>query len=114
MCHQGIEEYNQEETLEEGICEGGDVLPRSTVRRKHWKRESVKEVMSRSHQGIEEYSQEETLEEGICEGGDVSPRNRGVQYSQEETLEEGICEGGDVSPRNRGVQSGGNIGRGNL
>ena len=24
MCHQGIEEYSQEETLEEGICEGGD------------------------------------------------------------------------------------------
>ena len=27
MCDQGIEEYRQEETLEEGICEGGDVSP---------------------------------------------------------------------------------------
>ena len=84
MCHQGIEEYGQEETLEEGICEGGDV---TKVEEYSQGTESVKEVMC--HQGIEEYSQEETLEEGICEGGDVSPRNRGVQ-------------------------SGGNIGRGNL
>ena len=29
MCYQGIEEYGQEETLEEGICEGGDVSPRN-------------------------------------------------------------------------------------
>ena len=29
ICHQEIEEYSQEETLEEGICEGGDMSPRN-------------------------------------------------------------------------------------